>query len=94
MHETLSSNQICHSWEQLQTFGKPKLFSNSVSGCTDYFAEDEQEAFQMGRDIAETLPFHASCTYESDPPLYDADDIPGLITAENKIDIYQVKRYC
>ncbi|XP_062610147.1 methylcrotonoyl-CoA carboxylase beta chain, mitochondrial-like [Saccostrea cucullata] len=62
----------------------------SVSGCTDYFAKDEPEAFEMGRDIAETLPFHDSCTSDSEPPLYDADDIPGLITPENNINIYQV----
>ncbi|XP_022318078.2 uncharacterized protein LOC111121209 [Crassostrea virginica] len=62
----------------------------SVSGCTDYFAKDEPEAFEMGRDIAETLPLHDACTSESDPPLYDADDIPSLISPENKIDIYQI----
>jgi hypothetical protein len=70
------------------------LFSDSVSGCTDYFAENEQEAFEMGRDIAETLPFHSSCTCESDPPLYDVEDIPSLISPDNKIDIYQVTKYC
>lgn len=61
-----------------------------MSGCTDYFAKDEPEAFEMGRDIAETLPFHDSCTSDSEPPLYDADDIPGLIFPENNINIYQV----
>lgn len=62
----------------------------SVSGCTDYFAEDEPEAFMIGRNIAETLPSHNSCTSESEPPLYDANDIPGLISPENNIDIYQI----
>jgi len=26
-----------------------------VSGCTDYFAQDEQDAFEMCRDIVESL---------------------------------------
>lgn len=64
-----------------------------MSGCTDYFAEDEPEAFAIGRDIAETLPSHNSCTSESEPPLYDANEIPGLISPENNIDIYQVTKY-
>ena len=68
----------------------PVFYMYSVSGCTDYFAKDEPEAFEMGRDIAETLPLHDACTSESDPPLYNADDIPSLISPENKIDIYQV----
>lgn len=64
-----------------------------MSGCTDYFAEDEPEAFAIGRDIAETLSSHNSCTSESEHPLYNANEIPGLISPENNIDIYQVTKY-
>ncbi|KAK3091795.1 hypothetical protein FSP39_022676 [Pinctada imbricata] len=62
----------------------------SVSGCSDYFAEDEEEAFIMGRDIAATLPLHQYCTGPAEEPLYDTQEMLGLISPHNDIDVYKV----
>ncbi|XP_052274339.1 methylcrotonoyl-CoA carboxylase beta chain, mitochondrial-like isoform X2 [Dreissena polymorpha] len=53
----------------------------SVSGCTDYFAADEHEAFQTGRDIIEglNLPSHPGRLRTPEEPLFDPAEIPGLI---------------
>ena len=61
-----------------------------MSGCADYYAKDEHEAFVLGRDIAATLPFHDSYTCSADEPLYDPEELLGLISPENDIDIYKV----
>lgn len=53
-----------------------------TSGCTDYFAEEEITALQMGRDIVSSL--NVCCKVEKeftefDEPLYDVSEIPGII---------------
>jgi len=52
------------------------------SGCTDYFAQNEPEAFEMGRDIVSTLNVNCNTELDNpnfDDPLYDAGDIPYFI---------------
>ncbi|XP_052774704.1 uncharacterized protein LOC128213192 [Mya arenaria] len=53
----------------------------SVSGCTDYFAADEYEGFQTGRDIVEglNLPPPPGPQREPEEPLFDPADIAGII---------------
>ena len=52
-----------------------------LSGCTDHFADDENEALELGRSIAETLPM-----WKDDKahlgvaePLHSMDDISSMI---------------
>lgn len=58
----------------------------SVSGCTDYYAADEYEGFQTGRDLVETLnlPGHPGPARTPEEPLYDPRDIQGLIPAQQQ----------
>ncbi|CAC5367475.1 E6.4.1.4B [Mytilus coruscus] len=64
----------------------------SVSGCTDYFAEDEAEALELGRDIIATLniTMNENTTTTSEDPLYDPGELPGLVSTDNQMDIYKV----
>lgn len=66
-----------------------------VSGCTDYFAEDEKSALSTCRNIVSTLNVHHQTVkgnLMSDPPLYNAEELPSLIPHEDqhKLDIYEV----
>ena len=69
----------------------------SVSGCTDYYAETEVEAFEMGRDCVAAFNiapvYKASIQY--DEPVYDVNEILGLIPADgsNSFDIYKVRNW-
>jgi 3-methylcrotonyl-CoA carboxylase beta subunit len=66
-----------------------------VSGVSDYLAEDEPAALKKLRDIIGGLnivrPNHAA-TREPKPPLYDAEEIPGIIEAnpKNPYDVREV----
>ncbi|KAL4235641.1 hypothetical protein ACF0H5_004036 [Mactra antiquata] len=66
----------------------------SVSGCTDYFAADEHEGFQTGRDLVESLnlPKHPGPTREPEEPLFDPEELPGLIPTveQENMDIRKV----
>ncbi|XP_046578138.1 probable methylcrotonoyl-CoA carboxylase beta chain, mitochondrial [Haliotis rubra] len=64
-----------------------------VSGCTDHFAADEDEAFSMGRDIIASLNVDCASgvTREPEQPLYDSSQLPGLVAAGNKsIDMHKI----
>lgn len=67
----------------------------SVSGCTDYFAQDERSALEMCRDIVATLNVHhfeVKGRQIPVPPLYDAQELPVLIPSrgQHKMDMYQI----
>jgi acetyl-CoA carboxylase carboxyltransferase component len=65
----------------------------SVSGCTDYFAKTEQEAFEMGRSSVAAFNFDpVPVRTDSEEPLFDPEELLGIIpTDENELlDIYQV----
>ncbi|GIX73869.1 methylcrotonoyl-CoA carboxylase beta chain, mitochondrial [Caerostris extrusa] len=51
------------------------LMHCSISGCTDYYAETEEEAFEMCRESILTFnsPVHSKPTYQE--PLYSAKDL-------------------
>ncbi|CAG5131811.1 unnamed protein product [Candidula unifasciata] len=67
-----------------------------TSGCTDYFAESEAEAFRIGRNIVACLK--VSCNTDLDiadidEPVYDIDDIPGILPAVDllhTLNMYQI----
>ena len=70
-----------------------------VSGCTDYFAEDERSAFALCRDVVSTLnvyhqDFHGRLPTRE--PLLSAEDLPSIIPSEKQyeLDIYQVSLHC
>ena len=68
-----------------------------MSGCTDYFAEDESTAFEMCRNIVSTLNVHpdeVKGRLPSVPPLYDPAELPSLIPkdGQHRLDMYQVER--
>ena len=62
-----------------------------TSGCTDYYAETEEEAFELGRASVAAFniePVQAPTDVRE--PVFSADDILGLITPDNKMYIHQV----
>jgi acetyl-CoA carboxylase carboxyltransferase component len=59
-----------------------------VSGLSDYFADDENEAIRMGRDIVDHFNWRKlgyGPTKPADEPLYDIDEILGVIPADLRI---------
>jgi acetyl-CoA carboxylase carboxyltransferase component len=59
-----------------------------VSGLSDYFAQDEQEAIRMGREIVAHLNWRKlgyGPTKPSDPPVHDVDDILGVIPHDLRV---------
>lgn len=66
---------------------------SSVSGCTDHFATNEEEAFHMGRAITETFGIDVQAAWKDyEEPIYDSDEIPSLIphTQQHRMDIKKV----
>lgn len=59
--------------------GGARLHS-TVSGCTDYYAKTEEEAFEMGRSSVAAFniaPVYKQKTYKE--PVFDAEEILGII---------------
>jgi acetyl-CoA carboxylase carboxyltransferase component len=58
-----------------------KLYGYCVSGCTDYFAKDESEALELGRDIISTLnrSMNDRLSSTSEDPLYDRHELKNLL---------------
>ncbi|RAH05223.1 MAG: methylcrotonoyl-CoA carboxylase [Methanobacteriota archaeon] len=59
----------------------------SQSGVADHYAEDEEEALSMVRDIVENLNVpakHRLDTSVPEPPAYDIDDLMGIIPSDNR----------
>ena len=64
-----------------------------MSGYTDYFALDEPEAFQMGRDIVAGFNIDVpERRVDIEEPQFSSDELPGLIPSVNQhtMDIYKV----
>ena len=58
------------------------------SGLADYFAQDEQDAIRIGREIVGRLNWHkAGPTPKPDPvePRYDAEELLGLVPTDLKV---------
>lgn len=50
------SNSVVQFYSSNSNYNKDSgLFIHSISGCTDYFARDEDEAFVICRDIVHSL---------------------------------------
>ncbi len=59
-----------------------------ISGVTDHFAEDDQEALIIARDILAQVPVRRSLPYpieKPEEPLYPADEIYGVIPKDPKV---------
>ena len=59
----------------------------SQSGVADHYAEDEEEALAIVRDIVENLNVpakHRLDTSVPEPPAYDIDDLMGIIPSDNR----------
>ena len=57
------------------------------SGVADHYAEDEQEALQIVRDIVENLNVGQKVrldSKETEDPYHDPDDLMGIIPADNR----------
>jgi acetyl-CoA carboxylase carboxyltransferase component len=69
----------------------------SVSGCTDYFAGTEAEAFATGRDVVAT--FNIAPAGEGsvgEEPAYEPAQLAGIIPAPHRqhtMDMYKVTRH-
>ncbi|BFZ16643.1 hypothetical protein BsWGS_19683 [Bradybaena similaris] len=67
-----------------------------TSGCTDYFAENEAEAFKIGRNIIACLKLPCNTDLDIsdfEEPIYDIDDIPGSMppfSLLHTLNIYQI----
>jgi acetyl-CoA carboxylase carboxyltransferase component len=58
------------------------------SGLADYFAQDEQDAIRIGRQIVGRLNWHKQGPIpkpDPAPPLYDAEDLLGLVPSDLKV---------
>ncbi|XP_074642210.1 methylcrotonoyl-CoA carboxylase beta chain, mitochondrial-like [Tubulanus polymorphus] len=70
------------------------MLHSSVSGCTDYYAETEDEAYKTTRDIVLTLniPELLEPNKEAEDPVFDAAEIPGLIPIKDQhnMNMYKV----
>tara|TARA_B100000902_G_C27306399_1_gene915732 strand:- start:480 stop:2024 length:1545 start_codon:yes stop_codon:yes gene_type:complete len=65
------------------------------SGVADHFAENEEEALEIIRDIVENIPKRKRLTLDtkvSEEPAYDIDSILGVIPDDNKIpyDVHEI----
>jgi acetyl-CoA carboxylase carboxyltransferase component len=61
---------------------------SKISGLSDYFADDEHEAIRMGRDIVGHFNWRKQGygpTKEAREPIYDADEILGVIPADLRV---------
>ncbi len=61
---------------------------SSVSGVADYFAVDEIDCIRIGRQIVADLNWlklGPGPTKPADPPLYDAEKLLGIVSAELRI---------
>jgi acyl-CoA carboxylase subunit beta len=59
-----------------------------ISGLSDYFAEDEPDAIRIGREIVSHFNWRKlgyGPTREADEPVYDRDEILGVIPADLRI---------
>ena len=59
----------------------------SESGVADHYAEDEEDALRIVRNIVENLnvqPKHRLDTAAPEPPAYDVDDLLGIIPEDNR----------
>ncbi|MHC5011762.1 MAG: carboxyl transferase domain-containing protein [Planctomycetota bacterium] len=59
-----------------------------ISGVADHFAEDDEHAIRTLRSICESLnlePARSLDRRESEPPVYDAAEIPGILPRDVRI---------
>lgn len=70
-----------------ETLGGAEMHTH-VSGVSDYLAQNEMEALKKLRDIVAGLNWDRKCEVETRPvraPLYDADEIGGIIEQDPKL---------
>ena len=70
-----------------ETLGGAEMHTR-VSGVNDYLAQNEAEALKKVRDIVAGLNWPRQCHQTTRPvrtPLYDAEEIPGIIEKDPKI---------
>jgi acetyl-CoA carboxylase carboxyltransferase component len=71
-----------------ETLGGASMHSR-VSGLSDYFAADEQDAIRIGRDIMARINWHKLGPPPADAhppaPRYDPDEILGIVPADVKV---------
>ena len=77
-----------------ETLGGAEMHA-TVSGLADYLAEDEHEAIRMCRDVVAHLNWRKlgpGPSLPADPPLYDPEDLLGLIPVDLKtpVDVREV----
>ena len=59
-----------------------------ISGLSDYFADDENEAIRMGRDIVAHFNWRKQGygpTQEADDPIYEVGEVLGVIPADLRV---------
>lgn len=54
----------------------------SVSGVSDYTAEDDSHALEIGRRIVASLPYKLRPRAQAKPPRFDAEELLGVIPAD------------
>ena len=68
-----------------ESLGGAKMHS-SISGVSDYMAEDEMDGIRIAREILENIktPFEAKHK-QVEEPLYDPEEILGIVSADVRI---------
>lgn len=63
------------------------LMHSTVSGVSDFLAQDDADAIRLGREVIARLPFHkplASRRRPALPPRYDAGELLGVVPADSR----------
>ena len=58
---------------------------SSVSGVSDYLAENELDALRLGREIIAHLPQRSMDSGQVDPPAHDPEELLGIASADTRI---------
>jgi geranyl-CoA carboxylase beta subunit len=56
----------------------------SDTGLCEYLVEDDKQAIAMAREVMDKLKWDATTTPENDAPLYDAEELLGIVPVSDK----------
>ena len=60
------------------------VYACRVSGCVDHFAKNEEESYDICRDVILSLNLpDVQYPTSSQQPLYDIEDLNGIVSPDN-----------
>lgn len=58
---------------------------STISGVSDYLAEDERDAIRIGRDLVARVGRPAPAPRDVDPPNYDVEELLGVVSSDVRV---------